>query len=353
MSSLPLVSIIIVNFKNYELTRQCLKSLQSTNYSNLEIIVVDNESDAGKLNHLQSEFRDAKFFPSHENLYYAGGNNYGVSKSRGEFTCLLNNDTVVTPGWLSPLLLEAQKNPNVLYQPKILLLDENDRPPSSGSKLYIGSAGDAMQVFGFGYQEGLGLEDKGQFDEKRIIFFPSGACVFTSRKMLDLLGGLDSKFFTFYEDVNLGWKALLLGYKSFYIPESVIFHKWGGSFGKSLSPTKFQFIERSRINALLLNLSRKSLIIMIPSFLIVECLILVYSLSNGLFGAKLRASPEVIKNLPMLINERKKIQTSRKISDKEISELMSLTIHHPYLGKHSEKLNAILSFLAKIYKHLI
>src|SRR5207245_11696184 len=142
----------------------------------------------------------------------------------------------------------------------------------------------------FGYQEGLGLEDKGQFNEKKAIFYPSGACVFTSRKMLDLLGGLDSNFFTYYEDVNLGWKALLLGYQSFYIPESVIFHKWFGSFGKSLSPVKFQFIERGRMSALLINLSLKSLIIMLPSVLIIECLITVYSLSNGLFGAKLKAS---------------------------------------------------------------
>jgi len=95
------------------------------------------------------------------------------------------------------------------------------------------------------------------------------------------------------------------------------------------------------------------LIIMFPSFLIIESIIVVYSLSNGFFGAKLKASLEVVKNLPMLANERKKIQKSRKIDDKKIFELMSLTIHHPYLGKHSKKLNTILSFFAKIYKSLL
>src|SRR3989442_152518 len=90
---------------------------------------------------------------------------------------------------------------------------------------------------------------------------------FPVMKICNMLGGLDSNFFTYYEDVNLGWKALLLGHKSYYIPESVIFHKWGGSFGKSLSPVKFQLIERGRLSTLLRNLSLKSLIIMFPSFL--------------------------------------------------------------------------------------
>lgn len=345
-----LVSIIIVNFKNYELTRECLKSLLSTNYSNFEIILVDNESDENSLNDLQIEFKDVKFLPSSENLYYAGGNNYGLSKSKGEFVCLLNNDTIVTPDWLTRLLDEAQKNPYALYQPKILLLEkqtEND------TKLHIGSAGNTLQVFGFAYPEGLGLEDSGQFDKEKIIFYPSGACTFTSRKMLDLIGGLDSNFFTYYEDVNLGWKTLLLGYKSYYIPKSIIFHKWGASFGSTLTSTKFQFIERGRICTLFRNLSLRSLILMFPSFLIIESIVILYSLSNRLFSAKLKASIEILQNFRMLMNERREIQKKRKMPDKKIINMMSLTIHHPYVNKNINQLNMVLSFLAKIYKNLI
>jgi GT2 family glycosyltransferase len=114
-----LVSIIIVNYKDYTYLYQCLKSLARTTYPHIEIIVVDNDSNVTMLRKLEDEYKQVNFFPLKENLNYAEGNNYGIKKSKGDFIVLLNNDTEVQSNWIEPLVNEALINPRSFYQPII------------------------------------------------------------------------------------------------------------------------------------------------------------------------------------------------------------------------------------------
>ncbi len=342
----PLVSIIVVNYKDYTFLNKCLVSLSKTTYPNTEIVVVDNESNSNVLYKLKDEFKNVRFFSVSENLQYAGGNNYGISKAKGEFIVLLNNDTIVDSGWLEPLVREALIEPRAFYQPRILSLDKSDT---------ILSLGNTVHLLGIAFPIGIGkdISEISLPKHKVEVFYCSGACIFAARETLDEFGGLDSNYWTYYEDVSLGWRGRLRGCSSFLVSDSTIYHKWGGSYGQQLSRDKLFLLERGRLSSILRNFSIRSLLLLFPTVLILDLLITIYLIPKGLATAKIHATIDVFGNLRIIIRERKRIQASRKKTDGEISLYMSTTLQHPYIGKIPRTAERILIKVSKTLMNIL
>lgn len=340
----PLVSINIVNFNGRDMLRECLQSILKTKYSNYEIIVVDNGSADGSCTMVKREFPQVRLIKNQVNLGYSKGNNIGIRHSNGEFIVLLNNDTIVHPEWLSELIHEAKQNSKCFYQPKILF---------AGTKR-INSAGNFINLFGFGFPRGIGEADLGQYDKKCEINYAAGACVLASKRLVKIVGLLDEEdFFTFYEDVNWGWRASMLGYKSIYVPSAVIYHKWGGSWGATMSSKKFFLIERSRLATLFRNYSSRTLISMLPAFILVELLVLLYSILNGFVSEKIRAYADFLRSMNLLIKQKRELQNRRRKSDIFIVKSFSEGFTHLYLGVFNVPINKFLAFISKIVKRLV
>jgi GT2 family glycosyltransferase len=342
----PLVSIIIVNYKDYTYLYQCLNSLARTTYPNIEIIVVDNDSDVTMLRKLKDEYKQVNFFPLKENLNYAEGNNYGIKKSKGDFIVLLNNDTEVQSNWIEPLVKEALINPRSFYQPIIYSLDNPDIIFSLGST--INPLGIAFPICAEKHISEVHLPK-----EKTEVFYCAGACVFTSREILNELEGLDSNYWTFYEDVNLGWKGRLRGYPSFIVPDSTIYHKWGGTHGRELSKKKLYFLERGRVSSILRNFSIRSLVILSLPISIFDLAVLFYLIPKHMATVKVRASFDVLRNLKLIIKERKEIQMSRIKNDAFVSMRMTSRIEHPLIGRIPSMLQGLLIQTSKILIHIL
>src|SRR5438445_5897256 len=117
-----------------------------------------------------------------KNLGYCEGNNVGIRHATGEFAAILNPDTIVDPQWLKELLKAYNQFGEGLYQPKLL---------SASNHQIFNSAGNMIQLFGFGYSRGKGDFDKGQFDNSEIVGYSSGACLFTSIKIIRKIGMFD------------------------------------------------------------------------------------------------------------------------------------------------------------------
>jgi GT2 family glycosyltransferase len=341
MPEQPLVSIIIVNYKDYSYLDQCLYSLATTTYPNIEIIVVDNNSNVALIRKLKDKYKQVEFFSLKENLNYAEGNNYGIKKSNGDFIVLLNNDTKVQNDWMEPLVREGLVNPKAFYQPIIYSLDNHD---------IIFSLGGTVTPLGIAFPISAEKHiSKVHLPKKRTeIFYCAGACIFTSRELLDELGGLDSNYWTFYEDVNLGWKGRLRGYPSFIVPDSNIYHKWGGTQGRELSKKKLYLLERGRISSILRNFSVRSIVILALPISVFDLAILFYLIPKRTASVKVRASVDVIRNLRLIITERKKIQVSRTKNDSFVSMLMTSRIEHPLIGGIPSILQMVLIRISKV-----
>ena len=182
----PLISIIILNYNAGDLLVECVNSIFKSNYKNFEVIVVDNVSKDNSHIICKKKFPDITLIENNENLGYCGGNNIGIERAKGEFLIILNPDVIVETEWINELLNGFRRYGDGLYQPKILADTDHS---------IIISAGNMIQLFGFGYSRGKGEKDVGQYDKDEEVGYASGTCLFSSSKIFQKIGNFDKFLF--------------------------------------------------------------------------------------------------------------------------------------------------------------
>ena len=265
---LPFVSLIIVNYNGRSklgaLLDKCLDSILRTNYPNFEVLFVDNNSTDESAEYVEKKFSDSrlKVIRLKRNYGYAGAVNKGVEMANGDFIAVLNNDVVVTRDWLKYLILALLFNKEAkakIAVPKILMLENPKK---------IASCGGEMNVLLVGWDRGLLEDDQGQFESYSYCFHPAGATFLVSRDLVNELGRLfDDDYFAYFEDVDLGWRTWLLGYKVIFVPQSIVYHKCGSSWGLT-SPLKFYLMRRNALYSGIKNFETRIVIVLLPIWLL-------------------------------------------------------------------------------------
>lgn len=334
------ISIVILNYNGANFLRGCLDSVLTNKRYNLEIIIVDNNSPDGSGKECVNEYPSCKFILNEQNVGVPEGLNIGIRNCTGEFTVLLNNDIVVDPAWLDHLMNAYETYGPAMYQPKLLEMMRHDR---------INTAGNMINIFGFGFSRGKGRIDAGQYENIEEVSFVSGACLFCPTFILREIGPLDREFFAYHEDLDLGWRARLRGYPSYYVPKSIVYHY--GSAQWQWSAKKFYLLERNRWIVLLTNYSIKTIIRLLPSLLIVEASILFFFTKKRLLREKLRGYSEILRMSAYLRKRRRMLSAMRKVSDDAIIRSFCYNIQIPDGVSDSDsisKFNKLSKMLCKI-----
>lgn len=240
-TQLPLVSIITINFNQADLTEQLLKSLMKINYNNIEIIVVDNGSE-NPPDILKSRFTKIKLIKTGKNLGFAGGNNYGILHSSGNYLLFLNNDTEVEPDFLNPLVNVFDKYPNVgMVSPRIVYWNNGKK----NIVQYAGSKG--LNPFtGRGFNIGHGENNSNNFNYVKETELCHGAAMMVSSKIIRNVGLMPDLYFLYYEEHD--WCELIKrkGFRVFYVGTSIIYHKESMTVGKE-SKLRTYYLNRGRL----------------------------------------------------------------------------------------------------------
>ena len=240
MSALKL-SVIIPNWNGAHHLRECVESLVAQVVPTLEIIVVDNASTDNSLS-LLAEYPRVKVFPQKSNLGFTGACNIGLRAAKGDILALLNNDTTVDTAWSKAIVTAFENHPVIgIVASKMLLYDQRDT---------FHTAGDYITNDGLAHNRGVWQKDTGQYDHKAYIFSACGGSAIYRREMLNAVGLLDEDFFFSFEDVDLAWRACLLGWRCLYIPQAVVYHKLKASGGGT---TASYYDGRNRIYTLVKN----------------------------------------------------------------------------------------------------
>lgn len=243
MSS-QIVSVIIPNWNGANHLVECLDSLLVQTYEHVEVIVVDNASTDNSLS-LMETYSSVKVLPQESNLGFTGACNIGIRAAVGGILVLLNNDTAVDPGWVEFIVMAFDLNPKIgIVASKMLLYDQRDT---------LHTAGDYVSLDGLAHNRGVWQKDTGQYDHKAYVFSACGGSAAYRRTMLDVVGLLDEDFFFSFEDVDLAWRACLLGWRCLYAPQAVIYHKLKASGG---GVTASYYDGRNRIYTLVKNYPR-------------------------------------------------------------------------------------------------
>ena len=345
MTNLPKVSIIILNYNAKDFLEKCILSIIQSDYDNLEIIVVDNDSQDKSHIECKERFPQIKLIENKKNLGYCEGNNVGLKEANGEYIIILNPDTEVQSDWIKKFLEKFNKYGEGLYQPKLL---------ATNNKKRINSAGNMINVFGFGYSLGKGKNDDKEYNKFKKINYASGACLFTSKKILEKIGYFDSFLFAYHDDLELGWKGAQLNIQSFYVPEIIVYH--AESFSFKWSPKKFYLLERNRWYCILTHYSKSTFYKLLPSLIIIEIITCLYFLSKGMIKEKIRASISILKKYKTINQTYKELENRKIISDQQIIQKFSNDIEIPMEVSNSftsALFNKIIIFLGKIVKKII
>jgi GT2 family glycosyltransferase len=314
--------VVIVNYNSGPHLAACLRSVADSTYPRKELIIVDNASEDDSITQVQALYPNAEIVRNRVNLGYSGAGNIGVAKARGEFVVLLNPDTIVDEYCLERLVDAAARYPRAaFFQPKILLMDD---------QRILNSAGNMIHVAGFGICRGIGTLDDGRFDKEVEVCYTSGACTLLRREALQEIGPMDRLFFAYGEDKDWGWRGLMMGWQSMYIPSSRILHKWSPILGHS--PEKLYLLEFERLLSIWKNYSRRTLLILAPLLLLMEASVLIHAAFRGWLAEKLRSYSDLFRVRKAVARGRRSIQARRVIDDGTVVGSFVAEIDHPYVG---------------------
>lgn len=235
----PLVYIIILNWNGKNILQDCLSSVKKLKYPNYKILVVDNNSTDNSIQFLKNT--EIELIINKKNYGFTKGNNIGIQyalKKGADYICLLNNDTEVDSLWLTNLVNEAEQDETIgALSSKILF---------SWNKNLINSTGHMMNLRGNTWDIGIGRIDTPRFNIKKEVISICGAAYFVKAKVLKEIGLFDSKYFAYYEDVDLSLRILKAGYRLVYIPSAIVYHKFSTKAIHD-SPFKIYLSKRNRI----------------------------------------------------------------------------------------------------------
>jgi GT2 family glycosyltransferase len=228
------VSVVIVNYRGADDTCTALTALRGLHWpdEHLEVIVVDNASGDGSVDRIGREHPDARIVALEENLGFAGGCNAGAQAATGEHLAFLNNDARADPAWLSAATAVLDRDGAVAcVASKVLDWD--------GELVDFVDAG--LGFYGHGFKLHAGERDDPAYDREADVLFASGAAMVARASIFREIGGFDERYFLLFEDVDLGWRYWLLGYRVRYVPASLVFHHHHRSFG-ALSRAEEDFL---------------------------------------------------------------------------------------------------------------
>ena len=222
-----------------------------------EVIIADNGSTDDSIDFLKKNYPDIRIVALDKNYGFADGYNRAIAQIDAEYYVLLNDDVEVTPGWVDAVVAMMDADRTIaIAQPKLLMFDQKD------TFEYAGGAGGFIDSYGYPFCRGRLFstmeKDHGQYDDRREIFWASGAAMFVRASVWKEMGGLDGDFFAHMEEIDFCWRTKNHGYKVMYCPDAVVYHVGGGTLPKS-SPLKTLLNFRNNLAMLYKNLPSKRL----------------------------------------------------------------------------------------------
>lgn len=232
MSEFPAVSVIILNWNRLRDTCECLESVFKIHYSNYSVVVVDNGSDDDSATGIKNAFERVHVIRNKENLGYAEGNNVGIRHALAigaDYIWLLNNDTVVDRDALTAMVVLAERDRGIgILGSKIYYFDQPEILWFAGATIDWKRAVSA--------HVGRLEKDTGQYEVEKEVDRVTGCSMLIRREVLEEVGLFDEKFFLYAEEVDLCVRARKKGFRNFYVPKSIVYHKISVSTGENSVP---------------------------------------------------------------------------------------------------------------------
>jgi GT2 family glycosyltransferase len=302
------ISIIIINFNGKEWLDKLFDSIKSQTYKNFEIIVIDNSSTDKSIEFIEKNYQEVKLYRS-ENVGFGKAVNVASQHAMGEFLLILNTDCYLEDHFLQKIINEYDNIP------------EKDTFGTLGAISY---GYDKQPIHNNIYGGTIDIMTIGYYaNSDQQIIFNCGSPLFIKKDLYLKVGGFCPNIFLYNEDVDLGLRLTLYGYKHYFCEHIKIYHYGGGATGV-YSPQKLEWYLVGELNTILNNFSLL-LFISIPVHSAFYLALLIFYLLSGrikFVKAILKGYKNIFFNLSKILRFRQVIQKNRKINDFKIMRRM-------------------------------
>jgi GT2 family glycosyltransferase len=313
------VSVIIVNWNGEPFLERCLTALMAQTVKPHETILVDNASSDGSIE-IARRFPFVRLIALDRNTGFAQGNNMAIEAASedSEWIALINPDAFAEPRWLEALLETAESNPGFdMFGSKLI----NATDPA-----LLDGAGDAYHVSGLVWRLGHGSPVPISVENEREVFSPCAAAALYRHSALHKLGGFDENYFCYVEDVDLGFRLRLAGYRCLYVPQSVAYHVGSGTTGGQHSDFAMYHGHRNLVWTFVKDMPGILFWLLLPMHVTQNMASMIWFSLHGQGGTILRAKWDAIKGIPYMWRKRRIIQAGRIASTGEIWQVFDKSL---------------------------
>lgn len=249
------VSVIIPNYRGADFIRGCLDSLKAQTYRDFEVIVVDNLSGDGSADIVENEYPYVKLIRLEQNFGFSRAVNEGMKVSAADYVLLLNNDTKVHEEFIEKLV-EAMESDDRIFSVASKML-QMYRPEKTDG------AGDLYCALGWAFARGKDKSSK-RYPKRQDVFAACGGAALYRRRLLDETGWFDEFHFAYLEDVDIGYRARILGYRNVYEPGALVYHAGSGVSGSRHNDFKVRLSARNNMYIIMKNMPAPQIILNLP-----------------------------------------------------------------------------------------
>lgn len=250
-------TIIIPNYNGIRYIENCLNSLKN---EKTRVIVIDNASTDGSYELLAEKFaEDVETVRFKNNTGFCKAVNTGIELADTEYVIFLNNDTVVEPGFVKELESVMDKDDSIFSaSAKMISMYDRDK---------IDDAGDLYCALGWAFAIGKGKPEQ-NYNKSYPIFASCGGAAIYRKSVLDKIGVLDENHFAYLEDIDLGYRAQIYGFRSVFAPRARVYHAGSASSGSRYNKFKVDLSARNSVYIIYKNMPLVQIILNLPFFLI-------------------------------------------------------------------------------------
>lgn len=254
------ITIIIPNYNGMKYLPACLQALenQESQTPDFTVLVVDNGSTDGSVQELAENWEQVEKIFLNENTGFCHAVNLGIEAAKTKYVILLNNDTKVMPGFVKALYRAIEEDTSIFsVSAKMLMWDKPE---------LVDDAGDLYCVLGWAYGRGKGMPAK-DYNEPVEVFSACGGAVIYRREVFEEIGLFDEEHFAYLEDLDIGYRARIYGYRNTYEPGAEVLHFGSASTGSRYNPRKTELASANNIYVVFKNMPFLQLLINIPFLL--------------------------------------------------------------------------------------
>ena len=309
------VIVVVVNYNSSDWLARCIAGLKQQTLTPARIIIVDNDSQDGSLAGALESDRDIEVHRLETNTGFAAANNYAFGLELDcEWVALLNPDAIPDPGWLEALVEYAGTHPDCAAVGSFML--------DAADSARLDGVGDAYHGSGLAWRLGNGMAAGSMASISQPVFSVCAGAALYDYRIMRKMGGFEESFFCYFEDVDLGFRLRLAGYSCGIQKCAIVYHAGSASTGKR-SDFSVYHGQRNMVWAYIRNMPGYLFWLYLPQHVVLNILFLLLGVWRGQGRVTLKAKRDAVKGLARALEQRQKIQESRKVQEREIRKAMT------------------------------